>query len=103
MTPATPYWRPRASCFWYYVLMSKGDPIPPVSADAPKAGEIYKHYKGDQYRIIEVALHSDETWNIVYEPLYDSAVAKLFTRPAGEWCQRVEWNGKQVPRFNKIS
>jgi hypothetical protein len=75
--------------------------IPPIPSDAPQKGEIYKHYKGDSYRVIEVALHSDETWNVVYEPLYDSAVAKLFTRPAHEWREVVEWEGKKVERFTK--
>lgn len=81
--------------------MSKEDSIPPLPADAPKAGEVYQHYKGDKYRVVDIALHSDETWNVVYEPLYEGAVCNLFTRPVAEWHQVVEWQGQQVERFVK--
>ena len=76
--------------------------IPIIPADAPKAGEIYRHYKGDSYKVLDVALHSDDTWNVVYEPIYDNAVAKFFTRPLREWSEMVEWQGKKVERFVKV-
>lgn len=81
----------------------KGNPVPPLPADAPKAGEVYKHYKkGDQYRVIDVALHSnDEEWMVVYEPMYENAAAPLFTRPLREWSEMVEWEGQRVQRFTK--
>lgn len=79
--------------------MGKEDGIPPVPEGAPKAGEVFKHYKGDRYRVVGLALHSDETWNVVYEPLYDNPASKLFTRPASEWREVVEWQGQQVERF----
>lgn len=82
--------------------MGKGDYIPPVPADAPQTGEIFKHYKGDSYRVVGLALHSDETWNVVYEPMYEGTVSNLFTRPAAEWRQMVEWQGAQVERFSKV-
>lgn len=82
--------------------MSKGGQVPTPPADAPQAGEVYQHYKGDNYRVVGLALHSDETWLVVYEPLYDGAVSKLFTRPATEWHQVVEWEGAQVARFTKV-
>lgn len=82
--------------------MGKGDIIPPLPESAPKAGELYQHYKGDRYRVVGVALHSDETWNVVYEPLYEGAVSKFFTRPVAEWHEVVEWQGNQVNRFTKI-
>ena len=76
-------------------------PLPP---DAPKKGEIYRHYKGDSYKVHELALHSnDEEWMVVYEPLYESPDAPLFTRPLREWRQEVEWNGMHVERFEKVS
>ena len=76
--------------------------VPTIPADAPKAGEIYRHYKGDSYKVLDVALHSDDTWNVVYEPMYDGAVAKLFTRPVAEWREVVEWQGQKVERFVKV-
>lgn len=76
-------------------------PLPP---DAPKKGELYRHYKGDAYRIHELALHSnDEEWMVMYEPLYENPDAPFFTRPLREWRQEVEWNGTRVERFEKVS
>ncbi len=83
--------------------MSKGDPVPQLPHDAPMAGEIFRHYKGDQYRVTGIALHSnDEEWMVVYEPLYANPAAKLFTRPLREWAEMVEWQGVQVARFAKV-
>jgi hypothetical protein len=81
--------------------MSKPD-LPPIPSDAPKPGEVYQHYKGDNYKVVDVALHSDDTWSVVYEPMYEGAVAKYFTRPLKEWSEVVEWEGRQVRRFTKI-
>jgi len=83
--------------------MSKGDPIPPLPADAPKAGEVYAHYKsGDLYKVTALALHSnDDVWMIVYEPMYANAAAPMFTRPLSEWQGEVEWEGQTVARFLK--
>ena len=84
--------------------MSKGDPIPPLPADAPKAGEIYKHYKGDNYKIVLLAEHSnDNEWIVVYQPMYDFPDADYFCLPLREWVMTKEWEGQQVPRFTKIS
>lgn len=67
---------------------------------APKEGEIFRHYKGKDYRVLGLAMHSDETWNVLYEPLYDLDI-KLFTRPLKEWSEVVEFEGMKVPRFTK--
>jgi len=82
--------------------MSKNAPAPALPPNAPTAGGVYRHYKGDSYRVVGLALHSDDTWNVVYEALYDGAVSKLFSRPVSEWRQMVEWEGRQVRRFVKI-
>lgn len=77
--------------------------VPAVPSDAPKAGEVYQHYKSDhRYRVVDIALHSDDTWHVVYEPMYEGAVAKLFTRPLAEWRQVVEWQGAHVERFVRV-
>ena len=54
------------------------------------------------YKVAGIALDSNEQWVVVYEPLYEDAVAPMFTRPASEWHQEVEWEGKQVARFAKV-
>ena len=84
--------------------MSKGDPVPPLPADAPQAGEVYRHYKGDNYRVVLLAEHSnDNEWMVVYEPLYEHPDAPYFTRPLKEWREVVEWQGRKAERFVKIS
>lgn len=82
--------------------MSKGDPIPPLPAGAPQAGEVYRHYKGDLYKVVDLALHSPtDEWVVVYEPMYEGAAARLFTRPLTEWSTEVHWQGSTVVRFVK--
>ncbi|MDB5225078.1 MAG: hypothetical protein JWL87_30 [Candidatus Adlerbacteria bacterium] len=73
-----------------------------LPADAPEAGEVYKHYKGDLYKIIGVALDSTDQWAVVYEPMYDNAAAPLFTRPLAEWSESLQWEDSQMQRFSKV-
>lgn len=74
--------------------------IVPLPEYAPKEGEVYRHYKGDLYRVKLLALHSnDEEWMVVYEPLYEHPDAPYFTRPLSEWRANVAWEGKTVERF----
>lgn len=81
--------------------MNKLD-VAPLPADAPKPGEVFKHYKGDLYKVRDLALHSnDEEWMVVYEPMYENPAAPLFTRPLKEWRQVVEWEGNKVERFQQ--
>ncbi len=84
----------------------KGNTIP-LPADAPKVGEVYKHYKGDTYKVTAIALHSDDDmWMVVYEPLYENPAAPLFTKPLSGWTDTVEWpkeSGTIVRRFTLIS
>ncbi|MCF7816078.1 MAG: DUF1653 domain-containing protein [Candidatus Pacebacteria bacterium] len=71
-----------------------------VPEDAPVIGETYRHYKGDLYQIVELALHSnDDEWMVVYKPLYENPDANLFTRPLREWREEVEWKGEKKVRF----
>jgi len=82
--------------------MTKGDPVPAIPENAPQAEETYRHYKGNLYKVVALALHSnDDEWMVVYEPMYKSPAAKLFTRPLKEWSEVVEWQGKEVQRFTK--
>lgn len=74
--------------------------IVPMPHDVPQKGEVYQHYKGDKYKVVELALHSnDDVWMVVYEPMYENPDAHLFTRPLSEWGEEVEWEGKRVKRF----
>lgn len=82
--------------------MTMGVPVPQLPEDAPKRGEIYRHYKGGRYQIVLLAVNSnDDEWMVVYEPLYENPDAPYFTRPLKDWSEEVEWEGKKVRRFAK--
>ena len=82
--------------------MAKGDPVPPLPHDAPQSGEVYRHYKGDLYRIVLLAEHSnDDEWMVVYEATYENPDAPYFTRPLREWAEQVEWEGRKCRRFTR--
>ena len=62
----------------------------------------YRHFKGNEYEVIDVATHSETLEPmVVYRPLYGEA--KLWVRPASMWEELVEVDGKLVPRFVYLS
>jgi hypothetical protein len=80
--------------------MTKGF-TPELPVNPPQKGEVYKHYKGDSYEVVGLAIHSnDDIWMVVYKPLYENADAELFTRPLQNWRNLIEWDGKEVERFS---
>jgi len=59
---------------------------------------IYKHYKGNEYELIDIALHSETLEEmVVYRALYGEQ--KLWVRPASMWDEEVVVNGVKVKRF----
>jgi len=49
--------------------------------DLPKAGDIYRHYKGGTYLVIAVAVHTETAQEfIVYRDYFD-VNGKIWTRP----------------------
>ncbi len=82
--------------------MAKGDLVPLLPADAPKAGETYRHYKGDVFRVVLLAEHSNNAeWMVVYEATYANPDAPYFTRPLRQWSELIEWRGQTLKRFTK--
>lgn len=67
-----------------------------------KIGGKYLHYKGHEYKLIGLALHS-ETLEVmvIYKPLYKTE-ADYWVRPFSMWLEKVEVNGKKIPRFQKL-
>ena len=59
---------------------------------------LYRHFKGNQYQVMELATHS-ETGEVVvvYRPLYGER--GLWVRPLSLFLQPATVNGQQVPRF----
>lgn len=68
--------------------------------DVIKPG-IYRHFKGADYELIDVAFHSEtERPHVVYRPLYGEA--RLWLRPLELFIDHKEVDGIQVPRFERI-
>lgn len=61
----------------------------------------YRHYKGKDYQVIDLARHSEtEEWLVVYRCLYGDH--SLWVRPLAMFRETVEVAGEQVPRFARI-
>lgn len=64
---------------------------------SPTAG-IYRHYKGQRYRVLGTARHSETMEEVVvYQALYGDY--GLWVRPAVMFCETVELDGEPIPRF----
>ena len=62
---------------------------------------IYKHYKGNFYKVIGIAMHSESLEElVVYQGLYDDN--PLWCRPKYMWNETLEYNGKIIKRFEFI-
>jgi len=65
-----------------------------------KLGE-YEHYKGKRYKAIGVARHSEILEElIVYQALYGNH--DLWVRPLNIFFEKVEVNGKKIPRLKYV-
>ena len=58
----------------------------------------YRHYKGQRYRVLGTAQHS-ETMEplVVYQALYGDY--GLWVRPAAMFIETIELEGEPIPRF----
>lgn len=63
---------------------------------------IYKHFKGNKYELLFTATHSEtlETM-VVYRALYGDG--GVWVRPLSMWEEKIERDGKIVPRFEFVS
>jgi len=72
----------------------------PALPPEPTSG-LYRHYKGNDYRVIGLARHSETLEPmVVYAALYGEG--GLWVRPAGMFVETVQIEGKPVPRFAKV-
>ena len=62
---------------------------------------LYRHYKGGLYVVLTCARLSEErdVEVVVYRSLLTK---KVWERPLAMWCERVEVDGRQVPRFELV-
>jgi hypothetical protein len=71
-----------------------------------KPGQIYKHFKGDTYRIIAVAKdHATLEWVVVYERLTDIAHSdwRVWSRAVKEFNEEIDKPEYKGPRFVLVS
>ena len=58
----------------------------------------YKHFKGNEYKVLHIAKHSETLEPmVVYQALYGEF--GIWVRPASMWNEMVEHNGNLVSRF----
>ncbi|GAA1060993.1 DUF1653 domain-containing protein [Agromyces bracchium] len=61
----------------------------------------YEHIKGARYEVLTLARHSEtEEWVVVYRQLYGDL--GVWVRPADMFAERVEVDGRLVPRFRRV-
>lgn len=66
--------------------------------DKPIINGIYKHYKGNKYKVLGIAKHSETLEEmVVYQALYGEM--GIWVRPLYMWSEEVLANGKTVLRF----
>ena len=61
----------------------------------------YRHFKGNEYRVVGMARHSETMEEmVVYQALYGDG--GLWVRPAHMWSEQVDRDGYSGPRFAYI-
>ena len=61
----------------------------------------YRHFKGNEYRVIGMARHSETMEEmVVYQALYGEH--GLWVRPASMWLEQVEREDYSGPRFVRV-
>lgn len=73
---------------------------------SPIKHDKYQHYKGNFYKVICVASHSETLEKmVVYQGQYDSpdlGKNPIFVRPLEMFQEQVVVDGKKIPRFKYI-
>ncbi len=73
--------------------------LPPLP-DTPTPG-LYRHYKGNDYRVVGLARHSETLEPmVIYQALYGER--GTWVRPARMWNEVVEVAGRSVVRFARV-
>lgn len=62
---------------------------------------IYQHFKGNFYRVLHLATHSEtEEIMVVYQPQYGEQ--GIWVRPLSMFDETIERDGKQLKRFRFV-
>lgn len=65
----------------------------------------YRHYKGKDYEVVSIAIHSDTMEEfVVYKALYEGRfpLGQLFVKSVKDFLVDVEVDGKKIPRFQYV-
>ena len=66
----------------------------------PQPG-IYRHFKGNRYRLLYIATHSETLEPmVVYQALYGEM--GIWVRPLSMWSETVDRDGYHGPRFRYV-
>lgn len=61
----------------------------------------YRHFKGNEYRVLGIARHSETLEElVVYQALYGER--GIWVRPAHMWNEQVDRDGYHGPRFTYV-
>lgn len=61
----------------------------------------YRHYKGKDYEVLDVARHSETLEEmVVYRTCYDDC--SLWVRPLKMFVEEIELDGVRMRRFTKV-
>lgn len=64
-------------------------------------GSVYKHYKGNKYVVVSIAVHTETLEELViYRAIYGDG--ELWARPKKMFLDNIEKDGKIIPRFKLI-
>ena len=62
---------------------------------------LYRHYKGNLYRLLYIARHSETLEEmVIYQDVNNPE--KIWARPASMWEETVEVGGERVSRFQYL-
>lgn len=74
------------------------DSISPYSSAIPRG--TYRHYKDRLYQVFGTVTHSEtEEVLVLYAPLYEQEVQRLWVRPLAMFTETVVTTDGAVPRF----
>ena len=67
-----------------------------------KPAAFYKHFKGNYYKVLYIATHSETLEEmVVYQPQYGDM--GIWVRPLSMFLEKVELNGNMVNRFEECT
>jgi RimJ/RimL family protein N-acetyltransferase len=85
----------------WYAILAEDYFAGNVESENPIRLGIYRHYKGNEYKVIGVAKHSETLEDmVVYKALYGER--GTWVRPLSMWDNPIEVDGKTVKRFEYI-